>query len=140
MTINIEAEIAKFESKHAIGNYETESMMAQLMIQKSKNYIKSKIHTHPLCDRFMAATNLIHDTYPEADRKLVRKSLIGIGIYPPIYIFFYFLLLLIFFSVGASATIFVIPIDPIFKLALGIIVFITTIIFLINIMTEYLGE
>lgn len=113
MSFNLEEEIKRFESVNCVDSYEKDTAMAVLMIEKNKAFINSRISKSPIQYKYINAEKLILESYPHADRNVIKKSLFKINVYTCKTIFFYFLTLLVFVDVGMVSGIFYLADNPV---------------------------
>lgn len=121
MSFDLEEEIKRFESVNSVDSYEKDTAMAVLMIEKNKAFINSRISKSLIQYKYIDAEKLILESYPHADRNVIKKALFKINVYTCKTIFFYFLTLLVFVDIGMVSGIFYLadkPIDQFFFSAL----------------------
>lgn len=127
MSFDLEQEIEKFEKLNNVSEFEKDTSLAIMMIQKNEEFIKSKIHSDHMYVKHRNATRLILRSYPTADKRVVAKELLKIHIYPNKLIFLAIVLMMISIAIAIITILYNLITEDmfgLFLLASGVVLFV----------------
>lgn len=81
MNNGFDEKMGKFEKMYQLEKYNEDTICAIANIQKNKHLIKSRIKLLKVGKKFDRAFDMVVDAYPQADRGIVTKELMKIGIF-----------------------------------------------------------